>query len=125
MNIGRASLAALLWVTIVAVFTTNALLALGPALSTAVGASATEGGPAAIQTAIMPTSRILIGMIVALMAGWWGTSGLTKRWPQQGLLIGALIAAFGLALAAATDGVSTRSGVVLLDGAGAFIGAAF
>lgn len=129
MSVNRALLAALLHVAIVAVLTTNALFALGPALSTAVGAasgtSATEGVPVAIQTGIPPTSRILIGMIVAFIAGWWGTSGLTKRWPQQGLLIGVLIAIMSLALAAATDGLGTRSGWVVLDAVGAFIGAAF
>lgn len=127
MNIGRASLAALLWVTIVALFTTNAVLALIPALTAAFDASdrtgIPEGMPETIQTMIIPMSRILIGMIVAFIAGWWGTSGL-PRWRQQGLLIGAFVAVLGLVLAAAGDGITTRSIAVLLDSAGAFAGAA-
>ena len=120
MNVSRALLAALLYGVIVGVITTNFLPVSFAAFDVAnAGADAN-----AIRTTLIPTSRMLIAVIAAFIAGWWGAGGLTTRWRQHGLLIGALVVLVGLALAAASDGITAWTGTLLLDAAAALAGAA-
>ena len=118
MNVRRALLAALLYGIIVGVLTTNVV----PALLTALDVS-NPGSSVAIGTTIIPTSRMLITIIAAFIAGWWGASGLASRSVRQGLLIGAFVVLVGLGLAAAGDGITAWTGTLLLDAAAAVGGA--
>ena len=120
MNVSRALLAALLYAIIVGIITTNFL----PVAFTALQVWNAGSDASAIRTTIIPTSRMLIAVIAAFIAGWWGASGLTARWRQQGLLIGACVVLVGLALAAVSDGISAWTSTLLLDAAAAFGGAA-
>ena len=120
MNVSRALLAALLYGIIVGIITTNFLLTSFAALDP----SEAGTNASAIRTTIIPTSRMLVAVIAAFIAGWWGTSGLKARWRQQGLLIGTFVVLVGLALAAVSDGISTWTGALLLDAAAALGGAA-
>jgi hypothetical protein len=120
MNVGRAGLAALLYGIIVGVIATNLL----PASFTAFYVSDAGSNANAIRTTIIPASRMLIAMIAAFTAGWWGTSKQTSGWLQQGLLIGAFVGAVGLALAAGSEGITPWTGTLLLDAAAAVGGAA-
>ena len=119
MNVGRAFLAAGLQLVIAGVITTNVV----PFSANLFEIPAQVPTGETIRTTVLPTSRILIGVIAAFIAGWWGASGLGKQWIGQGLLTGAVVAVFGVALATASGGMSPRTSAVLLDAAAAVAGA--
>lgn len=120
MNVGRALLAAALHILIVMIVTTNFLPVVAPALDV----TNRDAVPEAIRTTIVPASSILIGIIVAFIAGWWGSSGVKERWLPQGLLIGTLVALFWAALAVGNERLETLSPLTVAYVPGAILGAA-
>lgn len=120
MNIGRALLAAALHILVVLVVTTNFL----PFVASALDVTNHDASPEAIRATIVPMSSVLIGLVVAFIAGWWGFSGAKQRWLPQGLLIGALIALFWTVLALGYGRLEALSPFTVAYVPGALLGAA-
>ena len=118
MNVGRALLAAALHITITVVVTTVVVLLIAGVREIPLG-TAFETASA---RALYPRPRLVVGVLSAFFAGWWGAKGLSERRLEQGLLIGILVGLFATVLAFIDHEIPARTVAIMLQTAAAVVG---
>lgn len=121
VNVRRAFLATALHLTITAVVTAMVVSLIAMVREVPLG-TAFETASA---RALYPRPRLVVGVLSAFVAGWWGASGLSRRRFEQGILIGILIGVAALLLTLADHELRGRTVGISFQIAAAVAGAAF
>lgn len=119
MNIRRAVLAAAVQIAATILVTVVIVSVYVSILAARDSVSLPESELEAIGERVGQWTALIVGVVTAFAAGWWGARGLGDNAVKQGFAIGALIAVFGLVIdvTGGDIGAMTAASVLLNFGA--------
>lgn len=126
MNIRRAVIAAAVQIVATILVTVIIVTAYVSLLAARDSVSVPESELEAIGERVGQWTALIVGVVTAFFAGWWGARGLGDSAVKQGLVVGALIAIFGLIVDVTGGDIGAMTaGSVLLNFGAAVAGAWF